>query len=50
MVLRNAELDDDRLGFVAAGDLNAAKSRVLLALALTRSSDPKLIQSMFDAY
>jgi L-asparaginase len=48
MVLRNAELDDDRLGFVAAGDLNAAKSRVLLALALTRTSDPQRIQSMFD--
>ena len=48
MVLRNAELDDDRLGFVAAGDLNAAKSRVLLALALTETSDPQRIQSMFD--
>jgi len=48
MVLRNAELDDDRLGFVAAGDLNAAKSRVLLALALTQTSDPRHIQSMFD--
>ncbi len=48
MVLRNAELDDDRLGFVAAGDLNAPKSRVLLALALTRTSDPQRIQSMFD--
>ncbi|MDH5341173.1 MAG: type II asparaginase [Rubrivivax sp.] len=48
MVLRNAEIDDDRLGFVAAGDLNAPKSRVLLALALTRTSDPGRIQSMFD--
>jgi len=48
MVLRNAELDDDRLGFVAAGDLNAPKSRVLLALALTRTSDSQRIQSMFD--
>ena len=48
MVLRNAELDDDRLGFVAAGDLNAPKSRVLLALALTQTSDPQRIQSMFD--
>jgi len=48
MVLRNAELDDDRLGFIAAGDLNAAKSRVLLALALTQTSDPQRIQHMFD--
>ena len=48
MVLRNAELDDDGLGFVAAGDLNAAKSRALLALALTRTSDPQHVQSIFD--
>jgi len=48
MVLRNAELDDDRLGFVAAGDLNAPKSRVLLQLGLTTTSDPQRIQSMFD--
>lgn len=48
MVLRNAEVDDDRLGFVAAGDLNAPKSRVLLQLALTRTNDPHLIQQLFD--
>lgn len=48
MVLRNHELDDDRLGFVAAGDLNAPKSRVLLALALTQTSDPRRIQQLFD--
>ena len=48
MVLRNSEVDDDRLGFVAAGDLNAPKSRVLLQLALTRTADPQRIQRMFD--
>jgi L-asparaginase len=48
MVLRNHEIDDDRLGFVAAGDLNAAKSRVLLQLALTQSSEPREIQQLFD--
>lgn len=47
-VLRNDEIDDDRLGFVAAGDLNAAKSRVLLQLALTGSRDPQRIQQLFD--
>jgi L-asparaginase len=47
-VLRNDEIDDDRLGFVAAGDLNAAKSRVLLQLALTRTRDPQRIQPLFD--
>ena len=48
MVLRNNELDDDGLGFVAAGDLNAPKSRVLLQLALTETSDAQRIQQMFD--
>lgn len=48
MVLRNHELDDDRLGFVAAGDLNAPKSRVLLQLALTQTTDPGRIQQLFD--
>ena len=48
MVLRNHEIDDDRLGFIAAGDLNAPKSRVLLQLALTETTDPRRIQQMFD--
>jgi len=48
MVLRNSEVDDDRFGFVAAGDLNAAKSRVLLALALTETQDPRRIQEIFQ--
>jgi len=48
MVLRNVELDDDRLGFVAAGDLNAAKSRVLLALALMETCNPQRIQEIFQ--
>ena len=48
MVLRNHELDDDRLGFIAAGDLNAPKSRVLLQLALTQTTDPGRIQLLFD--
>jgi L-asparaginase len=48
MVLRNNEIDDDHHGFVAAGDLNAPKSRVLLQLALTETVDPRQIQQMFD--
>lgn len=48
MVLRNVEIDDDRLGFVAAGDLNAAKSRVLLSLALMEAGDPQSIQEIFQ--
>ena len=37
------EIDDDRLGFIAAGDLNAPKSRVLLQLALTETTDPDAV-------
>ena len=48
IVLRNHEIDDDRLGFVAAGDLNAPKSRVLLQLALTKTRDVTRIQQLFD--
>jgi L-asparaginase len=50
MVLRNNEIDDDKLGFVASGEFNAPKSRVLLMMALTKSNDPKKIQQIFTEY
>ena len=50
MVMRNAEVEDDKLGFVASGELNPGKSRVLLALALTRTKDPERVQKMFRQY
>jgi len=50
LVLRNNEVNDDEKGFVASGELNPAKSRVLLQLALTQTSDPARIQEMFYAY
>ena len=37
-------------GMILAGDLNPQKARVLLLLALTRGSDPKAIQTIFDHY
>jgi L-asparaginase len=49
-VLRNGEIDDDARGFVASGELNPAKARVLLQLALTRTADPGQIQRMFDEF
>ncbi|HVO09480.1 MAG TPA: type II asparaginase [Vicinamibacteria bacterium] len=49
-VRRNVELDDDKLGFVAAMDLNPQKARVLLRVALTKTSDPKEIQRCFEEY
>jgi len=50
ITLRNNEVNDDEKGFVASGELNPAKSRVLLQLALTKTSDPVRIQQMFYEY
>jgi L-asparaginase len=50
IVLRNNEVNDDEKGFVASGELNPAKSRVLLQLALTKTSDPVKIQKIFYEY
>jgi L-asparaginase len=50
MVMRNAEVNDDKLGFVASGEFNPGKSRVLAMLALTRTSDPGRVQQMFRQY
>ena len=50
VVLRNNEINDDEKGFIASGELNPAKSRVLLQLALTRTRDPVRIQQMFDEF
>ncbi|MES2697601.1 MAG: L-asparaginase 2, partial [Verrucomicrobiota bacterium] len=50
LVERNIEIDDDALGFIAADELNPQKARVLLQLALTRTTDPKIIQETFFTY
>ena len=47
---RNVEVNDDSLGTVASLALNSQKSRVLLRLALLKTSDPKTIQRYFDEY
>jgi L-asparaginase len=47
---RNVEVDDDKLGLVASLGLNPQKARVLLRLALTKTSDPTRIQRYFDEY
>jgi L-asparaginase len=47
---RNVEVDDDKMNFVAAEELNPPKARVLLRLALMSTSNPKQIQTMFDTY
>jgi len=50
IIRRNIELDDDKLGTVASMELNPAKSRVLLQLALLKAKDAKTIQGYFDRY
>lgn len=50
IVARNGEADDDKWNFVAGDNLNPQKARVLLMLALTKTSDPKVIQRMFWEY
>jgi len=50
LTLRNNEVNDDENGFVASGELNPAKSRVLLQLALTKTNDPVRIQKIFYEY
>jgi L-asparaginase len=47
---RNVEVDDDKMGTVASLGLNPQKARVLLRLALLKTSDPKQIQLYFDQY
>jgi L-asparaginase len=47
---RNVEVDDDKLGLVAALDLNPQKARILLRLALANGlTDPTKIQAAFAA-
>src|ERR1700674_901288 len=50
IVARNGEANDDELDFVVSDTLNPQKARILLMLALTRSSDTKEIQRMFYMY
>jgi L-asparaginase len=50
MVGRDVEVKDDSIGTVASLDLNPQKSRVLLRLALTKTTDTKTIQRWFDEY
>lgn len=46
----DSEVDDASYQFVASQELNPQKSRVLLMLALTRTSDWKQIQQYFNEY
>ena len=47
---RNVEVNDDETGTLASGELNPAKARVLLKLALLKTKDAAKIQDYFDRY
>lgn len=50
IIARNGEANDDQLHFVASDTLNPQKARILLMLALTKTTDPLEIQQMFWKY
>ncbi len=50
LVGHNVEFDDDVYGTASGDTLNPAKARILLMLALTRSSSRVSIQACFDRY
>jgi L-asparaginase/glutamin-(asparagin-)ase len=50
IVARNGEANDDQLDFVVSDTLNPQKARILLMLALTKTSNTKDIQRMFYTY
>jgi L-asparaginase len=50
IVERNIEVDDDRMGFIAADELNPQKARILLMLGLLQTSNPAALQELFYTY
>jgi L-asparaginase len=50
IVARNSDAKDDEYDFVVSDTLNPQKARILVMLALTRTSDAKEIQRMFYSY
>ena len=50
LVVRNVEVDDDKLGFIAAMELSPQKARILLMLGLMKTKDPKKLQAFFMDY
>lgn len=49
-VSRNVEIDDDRFKFVVSDELNPAKARILLMLALLKDRSLEAVQQLYYAY
>lgn len=50
LVVRNVEVNDDKLGFIASMELSPQKARILLMLALMNTTDPAKLQQIFMQY
>jgi L-asparaginase len=50
LVVRNVEVDDDKLGFITSMELSAQKARILLMLGLMKTNDTKALQQYFMEY
>jgi len=50
LVVRNVEVDDDKLGFIASMELSPQKARILLMLGLMKTKDPRALQKLFMEY
>jgi L-asparaginase len=50
LIVRNVEVDDEKLGFITAMELNPQKARILLMLGLMNTNDPKKLQEFFMKY
>jgi glutamin-(asparagin-)ase len=49
-VVRNGETNDDKNDYIVVDDQNPAKARLLMALALTKTSDTRELQQIFWKY
>lgn len=49
-VTLNGEVNDEAYGFIASGELNPQKARILLMLALAKTKDRQTIQTFFEEY
>ncbi|GMG89885.1 asparaginase [Cupriavidus metallidurans] len=50
VVIRNGEQPDDKYDWIVTDDQIAQKARILMALALTKTNDPKALQEIFWKY
>jgi L-asparaginase len=50
LVVRNVEVNDDKMGFITSMELSPQKARILLMLGLMKTSDNKQLQQYFMEY